>query len=282
MAYRVALALLVVIPLIGGCEAAPAAEYGNQVVAAENTEAHQGATPAEPADFAGKWEVASDDGTYIETAEIEVSGQAVRGVLRSLERGYYSGRLTLKAEVAMRGTPRAGGLDLLAWDVATGSEENAVKGRGWKRGNFLILQIGNGETSYARPGVSVIESAEGSAAAEKFAQQIVGRVYSASTGASGRGAFVGSRARLALCADGSVAFDVSDVATTGGADAVDMGSSTSRRGQWQVVLLAGLPVVRAQWSGSGSTYSLTRYFRIEPLASGARIDGTELPVTGRC
>ena len=282
MYHRVAFSLLVSITLLAGCEAAPAAEFSGEPLPEDGIEATEGIVPSDPKDFAGKWEVASDDGTYIETAEIEVSGQEVTGVLRSLERGYYSGRLTLKAEVAMRGTPRAGGLDLFAWDVSTGSSENPVKGRGWKRGNFLILQIGNGETSYARPGVSVVESAEGSAAAEKFAQQIVGRVYSASTGASGRGAFVGSRARLALCADGSVAFDVSDVATTGGADAVDMGSSTSRRGQWQVVLLAGLPVVRAQWSGSGSSYSLTRYFRIQPLASGARIDGTELPVTGRC
>lgn len=282
MSHRSALSLFLSIALISACDTAPAADFGAQSVPQQSTEAEQGFTPAEPGSFAGQWEVASDDGTYIETADIEVSAGQVRGVLRSLERGYYSGRLTLKAEVAMRGTSRAGGLDIVAWDVSTGSEHNAVKGRGLRRGDYLILQIGNGETSYARPGVSVVQSAEGSAAAEKFAKQIAGHVYSASTGASGRGAFVGSRARLALCADGSIAFDVSDVATTGGGDGVDMGSTTSRRGQWSVVLLAGLPVVRAEWSGTGSTYSLTRYFRIQPLASGARIDGTDLPLTGKC
>jgi hypothetical protein len=88
--------------------------------------------------------------------------------------------------------------------------------------------------------------------------------------------------RLALCSDASIAFDVSDLATTGGADGVDMGESTARRGEWGIVLLAGIPVVRAQWSGTGSSYSLTRYFRIQPQGSSAIVDGTLLPVSGTC
>jgi hypothetical protein len=279
---RRTLSLFLATAVVTACEPAPAADFGGGAAPEETAEAKENATPSGPEDFAGKWEVVSDDGTYIETAEMEVSGQEVTGIVRSLERGYYSGRVTVKAEAALRGTPRAGGLDLVVWDVATGSPDNGVKGRALRRGEYLILQIGHNETGYARPGVSVVQTAEGSAAASKLAEQIAGRIYSASTGGSGRGAFVGSRARLALCADGSIAFDVSDLATTGGSDGVDMGSSTSRRGQWGIVLLAGAPVVQARWTGTGSSYSLTRYFRIEPTASGARIDGSDLPLTGRC
>jgi hypothetical protein len=109
-------------------------------------------------------------------------------------------------------------------------------------------------------------------------------IYSTSSSASGRGAFVGGRVKLALCADGSIAYERSDVATTGGDDAVDMGSSMSRRGQWDIVLYAGAPAVRAQWEGTGTSYSLTRYFHIEPSrdGSGARIDGVNLGVAGSC
>ncbi|MGK2962657.1 MAG: hypothetical protein ACSLFK_11000 [Gemmatimonadaceae bacterium] len=237
-----------------------------------------------PEDFAGSWEAASDDGTNIETAEIEVSGLTVTGLLRSLERGYYSGRVTVTAEVAFRGTPRAGGLDLQAWDTGSGSPESAIAGRATRRGEYLVLQIGDGGTSYARPGRPLVVSAEGSAEAVALARAVAGRIYSASTQASGRGAFTGTRTRLALCGDGSIGFDVSDLASTGGADGVDMGSATSRRGQWSIVLLAGLPVVRAQWNGSGSGYSLSRYFRVQPRGdgTGARVDGTDLPVSGTC
>jgi hypothetical protein len=77
---------------------------------------------------------------------------------------------------------------------------------------------------------------------------------------------------------------VSDLASTGGAQGVDIGDATSRRGQWGVVLRAGTPVVRAQWTGTGSSYSLTRYFRVQPHkdGSGARVDGTDLPAAGSC
>lgn len=237
-----------------------------------------------PEAFAGSWEAVSDDGTNTETAEFELSDGGVNGILKSLERGYYSGRVTVTAEVAVQGTPRAGGLDLRAWNTQTGSPENAVSGRAMMRGEYLILRIGDGETDYARPGVPLIRSAESSAPAATLARAISGRIYSTSTQASGRGASTGSRMRLALCADGSIAYDVSDLASTGGADGVDMGSATSRRGQWGVVLLAGAPVVRAQWNGTGSSYSLTRYFRVRPNGDGSsiRVDGADLPVAGSC
>ncbi|HZI30131.1 MAG TPA: hypothetical protein VFD64_18310 [Gemmatimonadaceae bacterium] len=241
-------------------------------------------TPSTPEEFAGSWEAVSDDGTNTETAEFELADGGVRGTLRSLERGYYSGRVTVNAEVSLRGTPRGGALDLRAWDAQTGSPENAVAGRAVRRGDFLILRIGDGETGYARPGVAIVRSAEGSPEAASLAQAIAGRIYSASTQSSARGAFVGNRVRLSLCSDGNIAFDVSDLASTGGEAGVDMGDATSRRGQWSVVLRAGTPVVRAQWSGTGSSYSLTRYFRVQPHndGSGARVDGTDLPVAGSC
>lgn len=241
-------------------------------------------TPSGPEAFAGSWEAVSDDGTNTETAVLEVSDGTIEGMIKSLERGYFSGRTTVKSQVAVRGTPRGGGLDIRAWDAENGRPDNAVAGRAVRRGDYLILRIGDGETGYARRGVPVVRSAEGSREAAALAQAVAGRIYSASTQASGRGAFVGNRVRLALCADGSIAFDVSDLASTGGAEGVDIGDATSRRGQWSVVLLAGAPVVRAHWSGTGSSYSLTRYFRVRPNADGtaARIDGTELPVTGSC
>ena len=240
-------------------------------------------TPSRPEDFTGPWEVVSDDGTNTETAELALSNGSVEGILRSIERGYYSGRVTVTAEVAVRGTPRAGGLDLQAWNTQSGSAENAISGRAVRRGDFLILRVGDGETAYARPGISVVQSAETSAAGAKLAQAIAGKIYSAGTQTSGRGAFVGERVRFAFCADGSMAFDASDLASTG-SNGVDMGETTSRRGQWGVVLLAGVPVVRATWNGTGSSYSLTRYFRVQPNATGsaARVDGTSLPATGAC
>jgi hypothetical protein len=241
-------------------------------------------TPSRPEEFAGSWEAISDDGTNTETAEFELVDGVVTGTLQSLERGYYSGRVTVTAEVTVRGTPRVGALDLRAWDAQTGSPENAIPGRAVRRGDFLVLRIGDGESGYARPGVAIVRSAEGSPEAANLAQAIAGRIYSASTQSSARGAFVGNRVRLSLCSDGNIAFDVSDLASTGGARGVDMGDATSRRGQWSVVLRAGTPVVRAQWTGTGSSYSLTRYFRVQPHkgGSGARIDGTDLPVTGSC
>jgi hypothetical protein len=254
---------------------------GSAATAADNEDSF---SPASLDDFAGSWEAVSDDGTKTETAEFEIANGAATGTLKSLERGYYSGRVTVTAEVAFRATPSGGALDLVAWPVQNGSTETGVKGRAMRRGEYLVVRVGDGETSYARPGTSLIKSAEGSTDAVRLVNAVAGRVYSSSSQASGRGASVGGRMRLALCSDQTIAFDASDLATTGGPDAVDMGDATSRRGTWSVVLLAGMPVVRAKWNGTGSTYSLTRYFRIRPSADGssARIDATNLPVTGSC
>ena len=192
--------------------------------------------------------------------------------------------MTVTAEVQIRGTPAKGGLDLEAWPLTNGERSASVRGRGIIRDKYLILRVGDGESSYARPGVSLVQSAEGSAAARDLAAAIAGRIYSTSSQANGRGAFVGGRRQLALCSDGSISFEASDLATTGGAESVDMGSSVSRHGEWDIVLFAGLPVVRAKWSGTGSSYSLIRYFHVKPHAdrSGANVDGIDLPVTGPC
>ena len=235
-------------------------------------------------DFAGSWEAVSDDGTHAETAEFEISGGLANGIVKSLERGYYSGRVKVIAEAALRGRPRSGGLDLEIIDPETGNPGANVTGRAMRRDEYLVLRVGDNETSYARPGVSLVKSAEGSAAAASLADAIAGRIFTSDSQASGRGAFIGTRVRLALCSDGTIAFDASDVATTGGADGVDMGSSTARRGNWDIVLLAGVPAVRAHWSGTGSSYSLTRYFRIQPSADGssALVDGSSVSASGTC
>ena len=239
-------------------------------------------TPSELKDFAGSWQATSDDGTNIETAEIEISDAGASGMLKSLERGYYSGRTTVTAQVAFRGALRDGALVIQAWDVNSGSAESAVAGRAFRRGEYLIVRVGTGESSYAREGVALVKDAEGSAPALTLANAIGGRIYSSGDQASGRGGFVGGRTRLALCGDGTIAFDASDLASTGGNDGADMGSTTSRRGHWGIVLFAGLPTVKAQWEGTGSSYSLTRYFRVVPTTNGARVDGAELASAGTC
>jgi hypothetical protein len=152
-------------------------------------------TPSDVGAFVGSWEAVSDDGTKTETAELQLSDGAITGRLRSLERGYYSGRVTVTAEIALRGTPNDGGLDISAWDAETGSANAAVSGRAMRRGEYLIIRIGDGETDYARPGETLVRSAEGSAEAVALANAIGGRIYSSSTQASGRGAFVGNRVR---------------------------------------------------------------------------------------
>jgi len=239
-------------------------------------------TPGSLDDFAGSWQATSDDGTSIQTAEIEITDGDASGMLKSLERGYYSGRTTVTAEVAFHGALRDGALVIQAWDVNNGSAESAVAGRAFRRGEYLVVQVGTGESSYAREGVALVKTAEGSASALQLANAIGGRIYSSGDQASARGAFVGGRKRLALCADGTIAFDASELASTGGNDDVDMGSTTSRRGRWGIVLFAGVPAVRAEWEGTGSSYSLTRYFRVEPTANGARVDGADLASAGSC
>jgi hypothetical protein len=234
-----------------------------------------------PDPFLGQWQTVSPDGTAGEALELERSGDGVAGSLRVWERGYFSGRTTVKQQLALEGTVGARGLALGMTDQESGNRFPATAER---QGEYLIIRIGADETAYAREGVSLVRDASGSPAAAAVEQAIRGNVYLASTQASGRGAFVGRRTRLALCSDGEIQFGTSDLATTGGADAVDFGGSTARRGGWEIVLYAGMPAVHAHWQGTGTSYSLDRYFRIVPAAGGRSItvDGTPLPLQGHC
>ncbi|HEX6574879.1 MAG TPA: hypothetical protein VF042_07885 [Gemmatimonadaceae bacterium] len=273
----------IIVPLLFFAIACASSEPRDTSAQAPRTDSPQSAAaPANPQDFVGDWEAVSDDGTTIERAQMQLDNGTVHGVAQSLERGYFSGNVTKKAEAFFTGTPSNGGLDITVSDESSGQ---SVKGRAIRRGGYLILSIGEFETAYARPGKSLVQNAQGSKEAELLARSVTGMVYQSGTSASGRdGSFTGGRMRLALCSDGTAAFDKSDLATTGGSDAVDMGDAVSRRGKWSIVLYAGAPAIRAQWEGTGTSYSLTRYFRVEPHrnGSGARVDGVDLGVSGSC
>lgn len=242
-----------------------------------------GFTPAAARDFAGQWEQWSEDRTTGEVVELTANGNAVSGTITAIERGYYSGHTTVKGRVNLQGTVRNGVLEFRTSIQGGGAGPTGVARR---RGDYLVLRAGGGEeTGYARPGAPLVRSAERSAEAQALARAVTGRVYSAGSQASGRGGFVGGRTRLALCSDGRIEYDASDLASTPGGlpgQGVDMGSSVARRGAWSIVLLAGAPVVRAQWRGTGSSYSLTAYFRVVPTAGGAVVDGRQLRTTGSC
>ena len=245
------------------------------------------AMPAPAVDpFDGIWEFTSDDGTYRERLELEVQGQQVRGTFTALRHGYFSGRTQKDAELRVEGAVRdAGGrLELTLVDPASGSSANAMARR---RGDYLILSGGGRETGYAHPGTPLVRSAEHSTEARALSAAITGRVYQTSSAASGRGAYVGGRTRLALCANGEIAYDASDLAATTGpafGSTADLGSSVARRGTWSVVLYAGAPAVVAHWKGTGTSYSLTRYFGVRPAADGrsAEVDGQPLAAAGTC
>ena len=245
--------------------------------------AMQGFRAGSADDFAGTWRFATPDGTNEEILELAVHGAVVAGELTALEHGYFSNRTTVKAHVLIRGTLVGGALQLSL--SPEGAPPNAgVAATARLRGEYLILRAGDTETGYARPGRSLVQSAEGSSAAAALARALAGRVYSRSSQTGGRGgAIVGGRIRLALCANGNIEYDASDVgsAPNGGGS---MGSTVARRGTWTIVLYAGAPVVEAHWQGTGTSYSLTRYFRVRPDATGqsANVDGDELPVTDRC
>ena len=100
-----------------------------------------GAEHAKAADFAGRWESVSDDGTSIEAIELTVSGDEVTGTLVSMERGYFSGRDKVTAETEVRGQIRNGALALQAWNTERGATA-AVEGLAARRGQFLVLRIG--------------------------------------------------------------------------------------------------------------------------------------------
>ena len=234
-------------------------------------------------DFAGQWQLRSDDGTSEEIVELTVRGPDVNGEITALEHGYFSKRTTVKARLLVRGTLANGALQLRFWNEAD-SPNDAKAATGRLRGEYLVLTIDGAETGYARPGRDLVKSAEGSPEAETLARAVAGRIYSRTSQVGGRGgAVAGGRTRLALCADGTVAYDASDVgsAPDGGGS---LGSTVSRRGTWGIVLYAGAPMVKTQWQGSGSSYSLTAYFRVRPDAAGrsANVDGVDLPVTGTC
>ena len=237
--------------------------------------------------FQGRWEAESDDGTELHAAELVSRGGRVTGRVVRAERGYFSGRVEVQEQLDLEGTFRGGVLEFTGRLAQADGREAPAAGSARRRGEYLVLRVGSYEVALAPPGVALAVSAEGSAEAQALARRIAGREYSSSTQAHGGGAFVGERVRLALCTDGSVAYSRSDLAATPGplpGGGVDAGTSWSRRGRWSVVLYAGTPMVRAEWEGTGTSYSLVDYIRVEPAADGrsATVDGTMLPVTGRC
>lgn len=234
-------------------------------------------------DFAGTWRFASPDGTSEEVVELTVRGAEVTGEVTALEHGYFSARTKETGRFLMRGTLSNGALQLRVWS-ADGSPNDGAAATGRLRGEYLMLRTGTNETAYARPGRPLVQRADGSAEAAALTRAVSGRIYSQSSQAGGRdGAIVGRRVRLALCGNGTIEYDASDVgsARDGGGS---MGSTTTRRGTWNVVLYAGEPAVEAHWSGTGTSYSLTAYFRVRPDAAGrtANVDGVDLPLAGRC
>lgn len=258
---------------------------GAAAALAGNEQLRSGMASVDPDAFTGQWQMASPDGTYAEELELRRTGDGVSGSIRGLERGYFSGRTTVKSEMTIEGSGAAAGRGL-ALTVTDQESGNRVQASAERRGDYLILKLGGNETPYARPGVSLVQDASGSREAAALERAVRGNVYVASTQASGRGAFVGKRTRLALCADGGIQFSTSDLASTpGGFDngGVDFGGSTSRQGGWEIVLYGGAPAVHARWQGTGTSYALDRYFRIVPGQGGRiTVDGTPLPLQGHC
>src|SRR5688572_16494860 len=112
-------AAAVAVAFVSACDRSASQDMSDRLLHEENGESSASSdegtamddepfTPSRPVEFVGSWEAVSDDGTNTETAELELADGAVTGVIRSLERGYYSGRVTVNAEVILRGTPRAG------------------------------------------------------------------------------------------------------------------------------------------------------------------------------
>ena len=234
-------------------------------------------------DFAGEWRFATPDGTTEEVLELSARGNEWVGELTALEHGYFSGRTTVKARILLRGSLANGALQL-RFRMSDASPNDSRPATARMRGEYLILRVGDSETGYARSGRSLVQSAEGSSEAASLARAVTGRVYSRTSQAGGRGgAIAGVRMRLALCSDGTIEYDASDVgsAPDGGGS---MGSTVTRRGTWTVVLYAGAPAIMAQWRGTGTSYSLTAFFRVRPAPDGrsANVDGTTLPATDRC
>jgi hypothetical protein len=255
----------------------------SMLLAASAVGSQEGYRTGTASDFGGQWQFASPDGTTEEIVELAVRGADVTGEITALEHGYFSRRTTVKAKLIVRGSLSNGALQLRFWN-ADGSPDDAKAATGRLRGEYFILRIGDNETGYARPGRSLVQSAERSAEAAALARAVTGHVYARTSQAGGRGgAIVGGRLRFALCSDGTIEYDASNVgsAPDGGGS---MGSTVTRRGTWSIVLYAGAPMVKAQWRGTGTSYSLTAYFRVQPGADGrsATVDGESLPMTDRC
>jgi hypothetical protein len=236
--------------------------------------------------FGGRWEAASDDQTSTEVVELAVSSTSVNGSITTLERGYFSGRVTVKDALHLRGSLDGDGFGVRVWDVQR-NESDAQSGSLSLRNGYLVLRIGEREYGYARPGTPLVQSAENSPEAAALSRAIAGRIYEVKSQASGRGAMIGGRKRLAVCSDGRLEYDFSDLASTPGAGSgggLDFGNTVTRRGAWNIVLRAGKPVLLGRWQGTGTSYSLTEYFDIVPAADGrsALVDGVSLPVAGRC
>ena len=233
--------------------------------------------------FDGTWQFKVDDGTYEERIELVTSGDQIRGTLTAARHGYFSNRTTTEGTFRVEGTVRGGRASVRVVDQSGGGARDAEIRR---RGAYLIVRIGNKDIGYARPGTPLVQHDENSSEALALVRAVMGKVYETRTQAGGRGAFVGGRTRLALCANGEIAYDESNVATTGpsAGGTSDLGSSLARRGRWTVVLYAGAPTVMARWEGTGSSYSLSAYFDVRPSPDGrsAEVDGTLLPVTGKC
>jgi hypothetical protein len=262
-------------------EAAVVEQGADGAAGVTNSLVPSGTTPAQARDFAGTWEQTLDGVTHQEILEIEVSGAAVAGVLTELSRGYFSRRSQITAQYGLQGTVQGGVLVLRMWN-GDSSPESGFPARMYRRGEYLVLQIGDAVYGYARPGRPLVAGAQGSAEAERYARAIAGRVYATSVQAGGRdGAIAGARVRLALCGDGSIALDRSNVAGVGG---YGMGDAVARRGEWSVVLHAGAPAVRALWQGTGSSYDVVQYIQVAPAADGrsAVVDGVRLPAVESC
>ena len=237
--------------------------------------------------FEGRWEAASDDSTELHAAELATAGSRVTGRVVRAGRGYFSGNVEIREQLDLEGIVRSGVLEFTGRLMDAEGGDVTASGTAIRRGDYLVVRVGTYEVALAPPGVPLAVSAEGSAGAERLARLVLGREYSSSTQAHGGGAFAGRRVRLALCSDGTVAYSRSDLVATPGAlpgGGVDGGSGWSRRGRWSIVLYAGAPTVRADWEGTGTSYSLVDYIRMEPAADGASavVDGTRLPATGRC
>ncbi len=243
-----------------------------------------GQAPASSApDVAGEWQMATDDETTRVAIELTVSADRVTGAMIEIERGYFSGRETVTGQYAIRGTRRG---DAVEATLEDGSGQS-IAATLIRRGEYLVLRVGNSEQGFARPGRSLVQSADGSPAAAALSRTVAGRVYGSSSQAAGGGAFAGGRVRIAFCADRRIEFDASDLAGTPGSlpgQGVDFGSSTARRGRWSVVMLAGAPAIMAEWQGTGTSYALTRYFVARPVANSTalEVDGAALPLIGSC